>query len=137
MSQVDRFTVSLDTELLAAFDRHISDKGYNNRSEAIRDLIRDLLIDTKLQKEDQPVSAVLTVVCDHETTDLAKRLRDLLGEADALVRASMNFRIDHQRDGLIIALHGSTGQVQKLSNQIQSMRGVTQGNLALIPVSDA
>lgn len=137
MSQVDRFTVSLDTELLAAFDRHISDKGYDNRSEAIRDLIRDLLIDTKLQKDDLPVSAVLTVVCDQETTDLTGRLRDALGEADALVRATMNFRIDQQRDGMIVALKGSTTQVQKLSNQIQAMRGITQGNLTVIPEKDA
>lgn len=137
MSQVDRFTVSLDTELLAAFDRHISDKGYDNRSEAIRDLIRDLLIDTKLQKDDLPVSAVLTVVCDQETTDLTMRLRDALGEADALVRATMNFRIDQQRDGMIVALKGSTTQVQKLSNQIQAMRGITQGNLTVIPEKDA
>ncbi|MEK7732205.1 MAG: ribbon-helix-helix protein, CopG family, partial [Planctomycetota bacterium] len=52
---VDRFTVSLDTELLAAFDHHIAAKGYENRSEAIRDLIRDLLTATQLQKGGEPV----------------------------------------------------------------------------------
>ena len=136
MPQVDRFTVSLDPELLAAFDRHIAEKGYENRSEAIRDLIRDMLISTRLQESDQSVAAVLTVVCDHRTGDIARRVRDLMGETDKLVRASTLFRIDEHRDGLIITLKGSAGPIQTLSNQIQAMRGITQGRLTLIPINE-
>lgn len=136
MSQVDRFTVSLDPELLAAFDRHITDKGYENRSEAIRDLIRDMLIATKLQENDQDVAAVFTVVCDHRINQLAERIRNHMGEAKILVQASMNFRIDSHRDGLIITLKGTTGQIQTFSNQFQTMRGITQGQLTLIPIKE-
>ena len=60
MAQIDRFSVSLDAELLAAFDRHIAAKGYDNRSEAIRDLIRDLLITSRLKEGNDDVSAILT-----------------------------------------------------------------------------
>lgn len=136
MSQVDRFTVSLDPELLAAFDRHITNKGYENRSEAIRDLIRDMLIATKLQKNDQAIAAVLTVVCDHRINHIAERTRNLLGEAEKIVQASMNFRIDSHRDGLIIILKGTSGQIQTFSNQIQTLRGITQGQLTLIPINE-
>ena len=136
MSQVDRFTVSLDPELLAAFDRHITEKGYENRSEAIRDLIRDMLIATQLQENDQTVTAVLTVVCDHRVKHIAQRTRDLMGEAENIILASMNFRIDTHRDGIIITLKGSTAQIQTFSNQIQTQRGITRGQLTLIPINE-
>ena len=85
MPQVDRFSVSLDTELLAAFDRHIAAKGYENRSEAIRDLIRDLLINSRVLQGEEQVAAVLTVVCDHEAGEAAGRLRACLAKHAELV----------------------------------------------------
>ena len=133
MPQVDRFSVSLDTELLAAFDLHIAAKGYENRSEAIRDMIRDLLVGSRLHQRDQPVTAVLTVVCDHGVGEAAARLRACLTEHAHLVCGSLHAAVDDQRDLLAIALRGSVGQVQSLANQIQALRGLAHARLSAVP----
>ena len=136
MPPVDRFTVSLDTELLAAFDGHIAAKGYDNRSEAIRDLIRDVLAATRLQKGGESVVAFLTVVCDHRVGDAAKRVRACLQEGSHLVLGTLTAAIDSHRDGLTIALKGPSDRVHALANQLQAMRGVTHGHLSAIPANE-
>ncbi|UCC29663.1 MAG: nickel-responsive transcriptional regulator NikR [Phycisphaerales bacterium] len=136
MAQVDRFSVSLDTELLAAFDRHIADRGYQNRSEAIRDLIRDLLVASRVEHSDEPAAAVLTVVCDHRQGEAPKRLRACLTANSDLVTGSLSIPIDQHRDSLAIGLKGPADRVQALANQIQAMRGVAHGHLSAVPVSE-
>lgn len=136
MAQVDRFSVSLDTELLAAFDRHIADRGYQNRSEAIRDLIRDLLVASRMEHSDEPAVAVLTVVCDHRQGEAPKRLRACLTANSDLMTGSLSNPIDQHRDSLAIGLKGPTDRVQALANQIQAMRGVAHGHLSTVPVSE-
>ena len=136
MPQVDRFSVSLDTELLAAFDRHIADWGYVNRSEAIRDMIRDLLVSNRLQRGDEPIAALLSVVCDHQEGETFKRLRSSLVARRELVAGSLSIPFDQHRDILAIGLKGPAGDVQKLANEIQTMRGVTHGRLSAVPIED-
>jgi CopG family nickel-responsive transcriptional regulator len=136
MPQVDRFSVSLDTELLAAFDRHIADWGYVNRSEAIRDMIRDLLVSNRLQRGDETIAAVLSVVCDHQESETSKRLRSSLVAQRELVAGSLSIPIDQHRDILAIGLTGCAGDVQNLANEIQAMRGVTHGRLSAVPLED-
>ena len=133
MPQVDRFSVSLDTELLAAFDVHIAAKGYENRSEAIRDMIRDLLVASCLQQGDEPVAAVLTVVCDHRVGEAAARLRAYLNEHAPIVSGSLCTSIDDQRDLLAISLRGPVGQVRSLANRIQAGRGLAHVRLSAVP----
>ena len=133
---VDRFTVSLDTELLAAFDHHIAAKGYENRSEAIRDLIRDLLTATQLQKGGEPVVAFLSMVCDHRVGESAKRIRACLQEGTDLVFGVFTTPIDKHRDGLTIALKGPSDRVHALANELQAMRGVTHGHLSAVPINE-
>lgn len=136
MPPVDRFTVSLDTELLAAFDHHISARGYENRSEAIRDLIREVLTATRLQKGSEPVVAFLSMACDHRVGDAAKRIRACLQERVDLVLGVFTATIDVHRDGLSIALRGPSDRVHSLADQLQAMRGVTHGHLSAIPVKE-
>lgn len=135
MPPVDRFTVSLDTELLAAFDHHIAAKGYENRSEAIRDLIRDVLTATRLQQGGEPVLAFLNMVCDHRVGDSAKRIRACLQEEGRLVLGTFSATLDAHRDGLTIALLGPTDRIHALANQLQAMRGVTHGHLSAVPIN--
>lgn len=133
MSQIDRFSVSLDVELLAAFDHHIATRGYENRSEAVRDLIRDLLLTNRTQSSEEEVAAVLTVVCDHRAADTASRLRACLAESRALVGGTLLLPLDNHRDLCALALHGKAGSVQALAGQLQAMRGITHGHLSIIP----
>jgi CopG family nickel-responsive transcriptional regulator len=136
MPQVDRFSVSLDTELLAAFDRHICARGYQNRSEAIRDLIRDLLVQTRLQRGDEAVAAFLTLVRNDREGEAHKRLRAALAEHVDMVVGSFHMPVDHHRDYVALGLKGPAERVQTTANQLQAMRGVTHGHLAVVPVTD-
>lgn len=133
---VDRFTVSLDTELLAAFDHHIAARGYENRSEAIRDLIRDLLTAAQLQKGGEPVVAFLSMVCDHRVGESAKRIRSVLQEGGDLVLGILTAAIDADRDGHTVALKGPSDRVHSLANELQAMRGVTHGHLSAVPINE-
>ncbi len=136
MSKLDRFTVSLDTELLAAFDRYIADHGYENRSEAVRDMIRDLLLTARLQRSDEPVSAVLAVVCDDREGDAVKRLRACLAGGEDIVAGSLHTPVDKARETVAIALRGTAAGVVEVSDQIQALRGVTHGRFLAVPRSE-
>ena len=133
MAQIDRFSVSLDTELLAAFDRHIALKGYQNRSEAIRDMIRDLLVSGPRLEGTEAVAGILTVVCDHRTGESAARLRASLAEHTDVVLGSLHVPVDEHRDGLAITLKGPADRVQGVANKIQAMRGIAHSHLSIIP----
>ena len=136
MPQVDRFSVSLDTELLAAFDHHIAARGYRNRSEAVRDLIRDLLLQSRMLRDDETICAFLTCTCDHRMRDVGKRVRRCLAENADVVRGSMHVPGDYDHEGLVIALRGPAAQVQAAADALQAMRGVLHGHLAIVPSAD-
>lgn len=133
MPRVDRFTVSLDTELLAAFDRHITAHGYENRSEAIRDLIRDLLLVTRSGDGDEPSVGVLTIACDHSVGEAGARVRHELA-AVSVTAGTLLTSVDEGRDVLSIALRGPSGVLHALMDRIQSIRGVSHAHLWMLPI---
>ena len=134
MPHVDRFSVSLDTELLAAFDRHLLAHGYENRSEAVRDMIRDLLVSSRLEQGDEPVVGILSAVCDYRMVGTAKRIRSrLLTEAD-VVLGSLHLALDEHREAWVITLKGPVDRIQGLANDIQALRGTSLGHLSMVPL---
>ena len=136
MPHVDRFSVSLDAELLAAFDLHIATRGYVNRSEAVRDMIRDLLLAARLERGDEQVAAILSLVCDHREGETGKRLRALVGARLDLLAGSFVSAVDEHRDLMAIGLKGPAKEVQILAGEVQAMRGVAHGHLSFVPVGD-
>jgi len=136
MLHIDRFSVSLDTELLAAFDRHIASKGYQNRSEAIRDMIRDSLVTSRRLEGDEPITAILTTVCDHRVGESAARLRACLAAYADIVLGSVYVNVDDHRDALAITLKGPAEMVQTVANKVQAMRGSMHGHLSVIPAEE-
>ena len=136
MPPVDRFTVSLDTELLAAFDHYISRNGYENRSEAIRDMIRDLLLSSRPVPDAGTLAAVLTVACDSQAGETADHLRDCLLEHEEVVHGALHWPIDRRRDWLAIGLRGSAGRVQEVAGRVQAMRGIAHGHLSALPAQN-
>ena len=136
MPYVDRFSVSLDTELLAAFDRHIASRGYENRSEAVRDMIRDLLTAARRVDGEESVGAMLTVVCDYRVGECASRLRTCLVAHSDVVAGSLHVTIDPNRDALAIALSGSAEQVRAVANKVQALRGISDASLTVIPAKE-
>src|ERR1043165_6122633 len=103
MNHLSRFGVSLEEDLLAAFDLSIAGVGYQNRSEAIRDLIRDHLIQKKVGQADAEVIGVVTLVYDHRIHHLSDALADMQHKAEVAVNASLHIHLDEHNCSEVIA----------------------------------
>ena len=97
MTELTRITISLETSLLDAFDKHIAGKGYENRSEAIRDLIRDKLIQEEAKNRHGEQVAVVAMVFDHHARELASKLIDKQHIGNRVVRKYDTARTPYQR----------------------------------------
>ena len=105
MGELVRTGLSLERELLERFDRAISNKGYQNRSEAIRDLIRDHLIQREVD-EDKTVVGTLTIVYDHHRPNLTERIVDAQHHADSQVMAATHVHLDHHNCLEVVIMRG-------------------------------
>jgi CopG family nickel-responsive transcriptional regulator len=131
MGELSRIGVSLDSDLLRRFDSFIRDKGYENRSEAFRDLIRDRLVGFAVVAPNAPVVGSLTLVYDHHTRLLPEKLADLQHESHALVVSTLHVHLDHDLCLEIVALRGKSRDVQKLADRLISTKGVRHGQLVM------
>lgn len=131
MGQTIRFGVSLNSELLEKFDALCDEKSYQTRSEAIRDLIRGVLVQKEWEQSDMEVAGVLTLVYDHHTSDLAQRLIETQHEDHQVILSSMHVHLDHHNCLEALVLKGPGESVQKLSQKLISTRGVKYGKLTL------
>lgn len=130
MTDVVRTGVSLEHELLEKFDYAISKKGYGNRSEAIRDLIRDYLVADEIDKN-KVVVGTLTIVYDHHRPNLTEKLVDLQHHAGSSVLAATHVHMDHHNCLEVIIMKGRGGELRDLANGILSLRGVKHGQLVI------
>ena len=131
MGQTIRFGVSLNSELLEKFDALCDEKSYQTRSEAIRDLIRGVLVQKEWEQSDVEVAGVLTLVYDHHTSDLAQRLIETQHEQHDVILSTMHVHLDHHNCLEALVLKGPGEAVQRLSQKLISTRGVKFGKLAL------
>jgi len=134
MGQVDRFSVSLDTELLAAFDRHIATHGYENRSEAVRDMIRDLLVSDRLRREDEPIILVIAFLLDLDAAESIRRVAEVMATHADVVTSASHFPLEGAL-GVVMALRGPSGKAHAVAGELQSLRGVMHARLSVLPVS--
>ncbi len=130
MGKVARIGVSLDRDLLSKFDDIISAQSYENRSEAIRDLIRHRLVVAEIDA-DKLVVATLTIVYDHHRPNLAEKLVDMQHGAGSRVLAATHVHLDHHNCLEVIIMHGRAGELRDLANGILSLRGVKHGQLVI------
>ena len=131
MSGVTRFGVSLDERLLAKFDRLIDGKGYANRSEAIRDLIRESLVREQWELGDADAVGTLTLVYDHETRELEERLTELQHAHYQAIVSTLHVHLDHRLCLEVMALRGKPAELQRFSARLIGMKGVKHGQLVL------
>ncbi len=128
-----RFGVSMDKGLLERFDRLISEKGYPNRSEAFRDLVRENLVEEEWRAEhpDGEVAATVTFVYDHHASGLDSLLNEVQHDHHALVLAATHVHLDHDNclEGLL--LRGSAPALKSLADRLTSLKGVKFGRLTL------
>jgi CopG family nickel-responsive transcriptional regulator len=129
MSGLSRFGVSLEEDLLQAFDLSIGGQGYQNRSEAIRDLIRDHLIQKKVGRGDEEVVGVISLLYDHRTHHLSDVLADMQHKANVMVNASLHIHLDAHNCLEVIVVRGSANKVHEVAGQLIATKGVQNGRL--------
>ncbi|MGA7683849.1 MAG: nickel-responsive transcriptional regulator NikR [Terriglobales bacterium] len=129
MAGLSRIGVSIDAELLKRFDSYIGRKGYDNRSEAFRDLIRDRLVETAVVAGN--VVGTVTLIYDHHTRLLPEKLTDLQHEYHDVVISTLHAHLDHERCLEVVILRGKSKRVQELADRLISIKGVQHGRLVM------
>jgi CopG family transcriptional regulator, nickel-responsive regulator len=131
MGELSRIGVAIDSELLEKFDQHIAKRGYTNRSEAFRDLIRDELIETKWELPDSQVVGTVTLVYDHHVRMLSEKLTDMQHAAYHNVLSTLHVHLDHDNCLEVIVVKGASTAVKKMADALISTKGVKHGRLTI------
>jgi len=131
MGKLSRFGVSIDSDLLDRFDSFIRGKGYENRSEAVRDLIRDRLVNSVVVGGNALVVGTLTLIYDHHIRLLPEKLTDLQHEHHEIIISTLHAHLDHENCLEVIVLRGKSRDVQKLADRLLSTKGVRHGRLVM------
>ena len=129
MSKLIRFGVSIEDDLLENFDRLIHERNYSNRSEAIRDLIRNELIQARLQNVDEFCLGTITIIYDHHIGELTQILTSLQHEFSQNIISTLHVHLDHHNCLEVLAVKGRAKTVQLLANKLLAMKGVKHGKL--------
>ena len=125
-----RFSISLENNLLSSFDRYIKAQSYNNRSEAIRDLIRKALVKQEWVS-DSKVMGVITLVYDHHQHQLQEKVTEVQHDYHHHIVSSTHVHMDHNNCLEVIIVKGKAQEVQDLADRLIALRGVRDGNLAM------
>ena len=131
MSDLVRFGVSMDSELLKDFDQLIEAKGYANRSEAIRDLVRDRLVQSEWETESEETVATVTLMYSHEVRELSDKLIESQHDSHDLIISTMHVHLDAHNCLEVLALRGPAVQVRQLGERLISTKGVRHGKIAM------
>ena len=131
MSDLVRFGVSIPASLLENFDRYLSKKHYRNRSEAIRDLIREKLVEEEWRESKSEVVGTITYVYDHHQRELTDRLIDLQHRHYARIISTQHVHLDHDRCLEVIIVKGEASAVKDLADRIQSLKGILHCSLSM------
>ena len=131
MEKITRFGVSIEPDLLKKFDKIIKKKGYANRSEAIRDIIRKNLITEKTEDPNTEAIGTLTMIYDHHAGNLTNRLLDLQHHHHKEILTTTHIHVDHDNCLEVLVLKGKTGNIQKLADNIKSLKGIKHGELVI------
>ncbi|MGM0501949.1 MAG: nickel-responsive transcriptional regulator NikR [Bacillota bacterium] len=130
MSDLKRFGVAVEEDLLEQFDDLIED-SYNNRSEAIRDLIRDKIVKEKAQGEQEEVVGVLTLIYNHQQRNLPDKLVGIECDYNCLFKSNLHLYLDQEHCLEVIVIQGPTPKIKKVSRKLRGLKGVKHSNLNL------
>ena len=123
--RVERFGVSVEEGLVAKFDAYIKKKGYINRSEAIRDMIREILLVREIEQGGE-MMGIIVIVFDHHQPKLVEKLLELQHDSQAKIVASQHVHLDHHHCLETIIVRGDAARIETLQGKIGSLKGVGQ-----------
>lgn len=128
---VKRFGISLDYSLLKSFDSSIAKKGYANRSEAIRDLIRDDLVKEEWKDGSKETVGTITIVYSHDTRELLNMLTEIQHDFHASVAASTHVHLDSHNCLEVLIVKGRGKDIKRIADRLIGTKGVKHGKLSL------
>jgi CopG family nickel-responsive transcriptional regulator len=129
MSETVRFGISIDARLLDRFDDLIGDKGYVNRSEAIRDLIRNALVEEEWARDDEEAVGTVSLVFDHHTRDLSDKLTEHQHSHHREIVSALHVHLDAHHCLEVVVLKGRAGDIKRLADELIGTKGVKHGKL--------
>lgn len=129
MTDLTRFGISIDEQLLSKFDEIINNKGYVNRSEAIRDLIRGALVEEEWGDANQETVATVTLVYDHHTRDLADKLTEHQHSHHEEIVSSLHIHLDQHHCLEVVVIKGLASRVRRIADELIGTKGVKHGKL--------
>ena len=131
MSELTRIGVALDAGLLEKFDKLIAQRGYTNRSEAFRDLIRDELVEKAWESPESRVVGTVTLVYDHHVRLLSEKLTDIQHDFHRSILSTLHVHLDHNHCLEVLVVRGKAADVRKVADALITAKGVKHGRLTI------
>jgi CopG family transcriptional regulator, nickel-responsive regulator len=131
MSGLSRIGVAIDTDLLNKFDKLIGQRGYTNRSEAFRDLIRDELVEKIWESPESHVVGTVTLVYDHHVRMLNEKLTGIQHDYHHAILSTLHVHLDHDNCLEVVVVRGRSAEVRKVADVLISTKGVKHGRLTI------
>jgi CopG family nickel-responsive transcriptional regulator len=131
MGVLSRIGVALDSDLLKQFDQWMGRRGYTNRSEAFRDLIRDRLVGERTSAPNAVVVGTVTLIYDHHAHGVGDKLTELQHEHRDLVVSTSHAHLDHDSCLEVLIVHGKSAAVEELASNLIALKGVQHGKLVM------
>jgi CopG family nickel-responsive transcriptional regulator len=131
MSKLERFGVSMEKELLSKFDRLNREKGYANRSEAIRDLVRNLMVEENARLGSKEVIGTVTIVYSHDIHDLTDTLNHIQHNYHDQIISTVHVHLDEHNCMEVLIVKGKAGNVKEIADRLTTVKGVKHGKLTI------
>jgi CopG family nickel-responsive transcriptional regulator len=131
MGDLSRIGIALDSDLLRRFDRSIAHRGYTNRSEAFRDLIRDQLVIERTTTPNAIVVGTVTLIYDHHANGVTEKLTELQHQHHELVVSTSHAHLDHDSCLEVLIVHGKSARIEQFADRLIGLKGVQHGRLVM------
>lgn len=131
MPNIVRFSVSLEDDLLAEFDRYCQKEQFATRSEAIRQLLRDRLTKEAWAKQSRDAAGTLTLVYDHHRPQLRDQLVHLQHDHTDMIVSTLHAHLTHDLCLEVIVLRGPSARLQEIASQLRGLKGILKGELVM------
>lgn len=131
MGELERIGVAIPAALLERFDAHIERHGYDNRSEAFRDLIRRAMAQETAERPDAAIVGTLTLIYDHHVRQLSDRLTNIQHDHHNFIISTLHVHLDHDMCLEVLVLKGPSGAVRTVADKLIATKGVQYGHLSV------
>lgn len=131
MSGLIRFGISMEKELLERLDQEIVKRGYPNRSEAIRDLIRNQLVELDWSQDEEEVAGTITIIYNHHIRGLSDLLLELQHDHHDMIISVMHVHLEHDHCLEVMVIKGPAAEAKELAGRLIGVKGVKHGKLTI------